>query len=337
MKRTLWPAWAGMSLPLNLDGAHPTISGSIGIALYPEHATDTAALLVHADVAMYTAKQAGSGYAVYDIADDEHSPDHLALPREFRYALAHNELFLQYQPLVDITEGRVTTVEALIRWQHRRHGIIPPSCILPLADRIGVLDALTDWVLDTALAQCRAWHDHGLPLRVAVNTSPCTLQDVTLPDRVAALLLRHKVPPADLTLEITEEALMSDPRQVLSVLVALDKLGVHLAIDDFGTGFSSLAYLRKVPIDTIKIDRSFVRDMAPSMQDEAIVRSLIELGHSLGMHVVAEGIENQETLDRLAELSCDGGQGFYMSQPVAAEAIEAWVSASPWHGPLQES
>ena len=316
--------------PFDLDGHRPDIAGSIGITIFPEHADDATTLLVHADVAMYNAKQTGCGYAVYDPNLDEHSLDHLALPREFRQALAGNELMLHYQPLMDIAEHRVTTVEALLRWQHPRHGLIPPTRILPLADRIGVLDTLTAWVLDTALAQCHSWRERGLMLRVAVNISPRTLRDADLANKVAQALKRHTVPADFLTLEITEEAFMADPEQVLAVLGQLDKMGVQLAVDDFGTGFSSLAYLKQLPIHTIKIDKSFVIGMAPHDQDEAIVRSVIELSHNLGLVVVAEGIEDQQTLDRLAELRCDVGQGFLMSKPVDAKALENWMRTSQW-------
>ncbi|MGH2347413.1 MAG: putative bifunctional diguanylate cyclase/phosphodiesterase, partial [Chloroflexota bacterium] len=316
--------------PLDLDGHHPDIAASIGIAYYPLHAADAATLLVYADVAMYVAKGAGCGYAVYDADVDQHSPDHLALPQEFRQALAGNGLFLQYQPLVDLEGGRVTTVEALLRWNHPRHGLIAPTRILPLAERIGVLDALTQWVLHTALRQCRAWHEGGLALRVAVNLSASTLQDDDLPAKVRVALAEHGVAAASLTLEITEEALMTDPSHALAVLNELCTMGVRLAIDDFGTGFSSLAYLKHLPVHTIKIDKSFVLGMAPGLEDDAIVRSVIELSHNLGLAVVAEGIEDQATMSRLAELSCDTGQGFFMSKPVSAGDLEQWMRTSTW-------
>jgi diguanylate cyclase (GGDEF)-like protein/PAS domain S-box-containing protein len=316
--------------PLDLDGHHPDVAASIGIAYYPLHAADAATLLVYADVAMYVAKGAGCGYAVYDADVDQHSPDHLALPQEFRQALAGNGLFLQYQPLVELEGGHVTAVEALLRWNHPRHGLIPPARILPLAERIGVLDALTQWVLHTALRQCRAWHEGGLALRVAVNISASTLQDGQLPAKVATALAEYGVAAEQLTLEITEEALMTDPAHALAVLNELHGMGVRLAIDDFGTGFSSLAYLKNLPVHTIKIDKSFVLGMAPGLQDDAIVRSVIELSHNLGLAVVAEGIEDQATMSRLADLSCDTGQGFFMSKPVSPGDLEQWMRTSAW-------
>ena len=316
--------------PLDLAGHHPDVAGSIGIALFPLHGTDTTSLLAHADVAMYAAKQAGGGYAIYDATLDEHSPDHLALPQEFREALANGELFLHYQPLIDLCQERVTTVEALLRWPHPRHGLIPPMRFLPLAERIGALGPLTRWVLNAALRQCHAWQQGGLFIRVAVNISPRTLQDPELPAMVAHALHEHSVDPASLTLEITEDALLVDPEQALGVLAHLGQLGVRIAIDDFGTGFSSMAYLKRLPVHEIKIDKSFVLGMKPGERDEAIVRSVIELGHNLGLAVVAEGIEDETTLRRLAELNCDSGQGYLVSHPVPAADLEQWVQSSGW-------
>jgi diguanylate cyclase (GGDEF)-like protein/PAS domain S-box-containing protein len=318
-----------LEAPLELDGHFPDIAASIGIAMFPMHADNSTSLMACADVAMYAAKQAGGGScALYDMDLDRHSPDHLALPRELRHALVNNELFLEYQPLVDLGSSAVSTVEALLRWSHPRHGIIPPARFLPIAERIGILDALTRWVLDAALRQCNLWRQAGLPLRVAVNVSPSTLQQPDLPTAVASALREHHVPPTSLTLEITEQALAANPEQALRALNALSEMGVRISIDDFGTGFSSLAYLKQLPVNEIKIDKSFVLGMQPGARDEAIVRSVIDLSHNLGMSVVAEGIEDQITLSRLAELSCDSGQGFFMSRPVSANALEAWLRSS---------
>jgi diguanylate cyclase (GGDEF)-like protein/PAS domain S-box-containing protein len=314
--------------PLDLDGHFPDIVGSIGIALFPLHAPDGTALMACADIAMYAAKQAGGGYALFDPGRVEHSADHLALPRELRQALASDGLFLEYQPLVDLLSGQVIAAEALLRWSHPRHGIVPPGRFVPIAERIGILDALTRWVLDAALRQCRLWGQGGLPLRVAVNVAPSTLRQPDLPAQVATALATHDVPASSLTLEITEAALLADPEQALKILAELGEMGVRISIDDFGTGFSSLAYLKHLPVHEIKIDKSFVLGMQPGKRDEAIVRSVIELSHNLGFAVVAEGIEDQATLSRLAELSCDSGQGFFMSHPVSAAALEQWVRAS---------
>jgi len=322
-----------LQTPLDLDGFHPDMAGSIGITLFPLHASDVATLLIRADIAMYAAKQAGGGYAIYDAQLDERNPDYLTLPQEFYRALTSNELFLHYQPLVDLAAGNVTTVEALLRWKHPQHGSIAPDRILPLAERIGVLDSLTKWVLNTALEQCRVWHDAGFAFRVAVNIAPRTLRDPNLPEMVAQALRQHGVDAASLALEITEEGLSAAPQQTMEVLAELDAIGVHIAIDDFGTGFSSMAHLRQLPVHEIKIDRSFVGQMKPGLMDEAIVRSVIDLGHNLGMAVVAEGIEDQATLSKLTELSCDSGQGFFVSRPVSAIDLERWMHSSIWGRP----
>ncbi len=318
--------------PIEIEGHCPTMAASIGIALYPLHGDDAATLVAHADVAMYAAKHAGSGHALYDIVLDEHNPDYLALPQEFMHALNTGGLHLYYQPLIDLGTKQVATVEALLRWHHPRHGFIPPARFLPLAERIGAGIPLTRWVLDTAVRQCAEWRRKGLGLRVAVNISARLLQSPELATMVFAALREHGVPPYCLTLEIVENALMADLEHTLDVLTTLSAAGVHIAIDDFGTGFSSLAFLKQLPVDEIKIDRSFVSTMAPGRRDEALVHSIIDLSHSLGLAVVAEGIEDEITLGRLAELGCDIGQGFHMSHPVPAAELERWVTTAPWQG-----
>jgi diguanylate cyclase (GGDEF)-like protein len=320
-----------LAKPLEIEGHSPQVAASIGIALYPLHGEDATTLAAHADVAMYEAKRGGGGYAIYDVVQDEHSPDHLTLPQEFRHALNTGGLHLHYQPLVDLATKRVTTVEALLRWQHPRHGFIPPARFLPLAERIGAIIPLTRWVLDTAVQQCAEWRRKGLMLPVAVNISTRVLQSPELPSIVLAVLRKYGVPGPCLTLEIVENALMTEPERMLDILTALSAEGVHIAIDDFGTGFSSVAFLKQLPVDEIKIDRSFVSSMVPGKRDEAIVHSIIDLSHSLGLSVVAEGIEDETTLGRLAELGCDVGQGFHMSRPVPAAELERWVVTTPWH------
>ena len=320
-----------LAKPIEIEGHSPQVAASIGIALYPLHGEDATTLAAHADVAMYEAKRGGGGYAIYDVVQDEHSPDHLTLPQEFRHALNTGGLHLHYQPLVDLATKQVTTVEALLRWQHPRHGFIPPARFLPLAERIGAIIPLTHWVLDTAVHQCAEWRRKGLMLRVAVNISTRVLQSPELPSIVLAVLRKYGVPGPRLTLEIVENALMTEPERMLDILTALSAEGVHIAIDDFGTGFSSVAFLKQLPVDEIKIDRSFVSTMVPGKRDEAIVHSIIDLSHSLGLSVVAEGIEDETTLGRLAELGCDVGQGFHMSRPVPAAELERWVATAPWH------
>lgn len=319
-----------LAQPFDLDGHHPEIVASIGIVQCPLHSADVTTLLAQVDVAMYAAKQAGCGYTVYDPTLQEHSPEQLALPHEFRAALANDELFLEYQPLVAFTPEQVPTVEALLRWSHPRFGAIPPARILPLAERLGLTMPLFLWTLHTALRQCRVWHDRGLGLRVAVNIAPGALRDAKLPANVAQMLGEYALPASSLMLELTEGALMVDPEQTLTVLDNLHAMGVHLVLDDFGTGFASLAYLKNIPVQAIKLDKSFVLGMVPGNRDEAIVRSVIDLSHVLGLAVVAEGIEDQGTLSRLAELGCDSGQGFYMSKPVPVRELEDWLESSSW-------
>jgi diguanylate cyclase (GGDEF)-like protein/PAS domain S-box-containing protein len=322
--------------PLDLNGHQLDIPASIGIAVFPLHTDEIVALQSYADIAMHIAKQSGGGYAVYDAHMNGNSSDRLTLPLELRRALPNNELYLQYQPLLELASSQVTAVEALIRWQHPRRGLIPPLEFLPLAQRIGMLGQLTAWVLDTALQQCRAWAESGLCLRVAVNISPRTLLDSQLPYAVAQALMTHNVPADRLILEITEEALLTDPEKSLAVLNELRQIGVQISIDDFGTGFSSLAYLRQLPVTAIKIDKSFVIGMEPGQRDEAIVHSVIELSHSLGMTVVAEGIEDKSTLEHLIALGCDTGQGFFVCKPTSAAAVESFIRTSlsdlPRHG-----
>jgi len=290
-----------------------------------------ATVLRRADVAMYVAKRAGSGYAVYAAAHDQHSPARLTLETELRAALAAGALVLHYQPTVDVRSGRADRVEALARWPHPQHGLIPPDQFIPLAEQTGLIVPLTQWGLETALAQCHAWEQAGWTLGVAVNLSMRSLHDPGLPETIAWLLRRYAVPPERLTLEITESALMVDPAQAQAVLLRLTALGVQLAIDDFGTGYSSLGYLKQLPVDAVKIDKSFVQNMGhTTTKDSAIVRSIIDLGHNLGLAVVAEGVEDQATWQRLRAAGCDVAQGFYMSRPMPAAELEHWLATTSW-------
>ncbi len=322
---------AALATPIALDGQSLACTASIGIALAPTHGTDVATVLRRADVAMYVAKRAGSGYAVYAAAHDQHSPARLTLETELRAALAAGALVLHYQPTVDVRSGRADRVEALARWPHPQHGLIPPDQFIPLAEQTGLIVPLTQWVLETALAQCHAWEQAGWTLGVAVNLSMRSLHDPGLPETIAWLLRRYAVPPERLTLEITESALMVDPAQAQAVLLRLTALGVQLAIDDFGTGYSSLGYLKQLPVDAVKIDKSFVQNMGhTTTKDSAIVRSIIDLGHNLGLAVVAEGVEDQATWQRLRAAGCDVAQGFYMSRPMPAAELEHWLATTSW-------
>ena len=308
--------------PLTIDGVALDLDASIGIAVYPEHGADAAELLQHADVAMYMAKQAHVGFLVYDPAVDQHSPKRLAPLGGLRRALERDELVLHYQPKADLGSGAVHSVEALVRWQHPDHGLLGPGEFIPLAERTGLIHPLTYWVLDAALDQAARWQRGGLHLSVAVNISTRCLLDPAFPDQVAGQLATWQVPADLLVLEITESAVMADPARALDVLRGLHTLGVGLAVDDFGTGYSSMAYLKELPVDELKIDRSFVSQMAISASDAVIVRSTIDLGHNLGLRVVAEGVETQHAWEQLSELGCDIAQGYYLGRPMPAADLE---------------
>jgi diguanylate cyclase (GGDEF)-like protein len=313
---------AALQQPLSIDGVALDLDASIGIAVYPEHGNDAAELLQHADVAMYVAKHAHLRFLVYDPAVDQHSPRRLALLGGLRRALERDELVLHYQPKADLRSGEIRSVEALVRWQHPDHGLLGPGEFIPLAERTGLIHPLTHWVLDAALDQAAQWQREGLLLSVAVNISTRCLLDPAFPEQVTDQLATWQIRPDRLVLEITESAVMADPARALEVLGRLHSLGVGLAVDDFGTGYSSMAYLKELPVDELKIDRSFVSQMATSPSDAVIVRSTIDLGHNLGLHVVAEGVETQHAWQELTALGCDIAQGYYLGRPMPAADLE---------------
>jgi diguanylate cyclase (GGDEF)-like protein len=305
---------AAIEPPFLVQGIPLVIEASIGISIYPEHGDGVDALLQKADVAMYGAKDRRLGIAVYDGNLDTNTADHLALMSELRRALDGEEIVLHFQPQADVRTGNVVGAEALIRWQHPVRGLMPPSDFVPYVERTGMSTALSAYVLSGAARQLREWRDQGVDVSLAVNLTMHDLLDTSLPDRVAEMLERFGVDPTRLELEITERVIMADPVRVRNVVERLKLIGVRLAIDDFGTGYSSLSYLKSLPLDVIKIDRSFVMGMDRA-SDRAIVRSTIDLGHNLGLTVVAEGVENQETLDELSRYGCDLVQGFLIARP----------------------
>ncbi len=305
------------------------IAASIGLALYPEHAQDAETLLRLADVAMYGAKRAGGGYQLYD-EHDEHTSNHATLAAELRQAIEQGELALDYQPKVRFATGTDARVEALVRWHHPRLGLLAPDRFVPLAEQTGLIRPLTRWVLDDALRQCCAWHAAGLRISVAVNLSVHNLQDPHFVALVRSLIRRSQVEPSWLRVEITESVLMADPVQASHTISGLQALGLRLSIDDFGTGYSSLSYLTRLPVDEVKIDKSFVAGMASNQNDAIIVRSTIDLAHNLGLKAVAEGVESQHVWDMLAGLGCDSAQGYYMGRPMPPPELEEWVRESPW-------
>ena len=319
-----------LEAPFLVDEHAFHIGASLGIALAPAHGNDAATLLRRADVAMYIAKQSNSRHAVYSAEQDRNTPTRLALTSELRHAFDHGQLLLHYQPEVDVRRGTFSRLEALVRWAHPQHGLLPPDEFIPLAERTGLIGPLTSWVLNEALAQCRSWQDESLPLGVAVNLSGRLLQDPGLVDLVRESLHRWRLDPSWLTLELTESSIMSDPDHAMNVLERLRALTVRLSIDDFGTGYSSLSHLRRLPVDEIKIDKSFVLEMLTNPADDAIVHSTIQLCHNLGRRVVAEGVENAQTYERLRELGCDFAQGFYLARPMPSSDMAVWIERSDW-------
>jgi diguanylate cyclase (GGDEF)-like protein len=321
--------------PLSVEGLLLDVSASVGIALYPNHSDDIETLLRRADVAMYAAKESGSGvYELYDPSFDQYSPDRLTLIGQVRPAIEREEFVLHYQPKVFLGDGRVAGVEALVRWQHPERGLVFPDQFIPLVEQTVLLRPLTMFVLNEALRQWREWKVVGIESQVAVNLSARNLLDAQLPDQVAEALARHGVPASALSLELTESFLMSDPTRSIEVLDRLARVGIDLSIDDFGTGYSSLSYLRRLPIDEIKIDRSFVTNMQQSAGDAMIVRATVDLGRNLGLRVVAEGVETAPVWDQLRALGCDVAQGYFLSKPMPALEATRWLSA---RAPLPEA
>jgi diguanylate cyclase (GGDEF)-like protein len=313
--------------PFLLDGVSVDVEASIGIAVSPEHGSDFDTLLQHADVGMYQAKALHTGVAVYSAAGDVHSPERLALLGDLRRAMSEpDQLVLHYQPQLELANGTVFGVEALIRWHHPVQGLLAPEAFIPAAERTGLIRPLTVLVLRQALAQGRTWREQGLAVTVAVNVSTRCLLDLAFPETVRELLQEHGTPAGDLEIEITESAVMADPQRAIAVLTQLHELGVVLSIDDFGTGYSSMAYLKQLPVDRLKIDRMFVTDMAASTGDAAIVHSSIELAHNLGLSVIAEGVETLEAWQQLDTLGCDAIQGYHLARPMPASEVLGWMS-----------
>lgn len=322
--------------PFPLNGEMVDISASMGIARFPEHGTDAITLTRHADVAMYAAKHNHIGYTVYSAQQEHGSRADLALKSQLRHAIERDELVLHYQPKINHATGKVMGVEALIRWQHPKRGFLSPDLFISAAEKTGLIGPLARWVLTKALLQCTQLHQAGMFISVAVNLSTRNLHDRHLPAEIASLLANAQINPAYLVLEITESAVMDNPVLALEILNQLDEMGVTLAIDDFGTGYSSLAYLSKLPVDEIKIDKSFVIDMMNDRQAAVIVRSTIDLAHNLGMKVVAEGVETGEAWNTLTQWGCDFAQGYYMSKPLPADQLMQWLAQSDWAGSTQK-
>ena len=319
--------------PIEIDGMVLGIEASCGIAMAPDDGDNADLLLQRADVAMYVAKGSNVSVVAYTDELNVNTPSRLTLLGDLRTAIADNQLLLHYQPKANLETGKIQGVEALVRWQHPSLGLLPPGEFIPVAEHTGLIKPLTAWVLATALRQCRQWLDEAHArgwdeLSMAINLSTRSLLDDGFPEEVSAALDRWDVPAHLFELEITESAIMTDPLRARRLLTDLAELGVLIAIDDFGTGYSSLAYLKDLPVNQLKIDQSFVQNMHEDLNDAIIVRSVVDLGHNLGLEIVAEGVEDRETWDQLAQLGCDDAQGYFLARPMAPGELMTWLETS---------
>ena len=313
--------------PVVLAGQPVDINASMGVAGFPEHGEDGNTLLRAADVAMYVAKRSNSGHAVFDTSYNQFRQEHLSLLGELQQAVEHDQLTLYFQPKQHLVSGEIRQAEALVRWIHPERGFIPPIEFIPFAEQTGYIKEVSHWVLARAIQQLGEWKQIGLQLTLSVNISTRDLLDPGLPDYVQQCLVAADVAPSQLCLEITESGFMDEPEQALSILHQLHDLGLSLSIDDYGTGYSSLAYVKQLPVNELKIDRAFIMNMIRNKGDEMIVRSTIDLGHNLGLSVVAEGIDDADTLKMLQELGCDYAQGFLISKPMPAAVFVEWLAS----------
>ena len=319
---------AALEEPFTVRNTQIDIEASIGIAMFPQHGTDFESLLQRADVAMYVAKSERTAIETYAVERDTNTPSRLGLLGALRRAIDGGELELHYQPKVRVGDGVAAGVEALVRWRHPTRGLVLPDDFIPLAEQSGLMPRLTDFVLETELAQAAQWCSDGMPVPIAVNVSMRDLHDAEFATRLGEGLRRHGVRADLMCLEITERVLMADVARAAATLDELDHLGVRISLDDFGTGYSSLVLLKRLPVREIKVDRSFVKRLgaAGGAQDDAtIVRSIIDLGHSLGLTVVAEGVESEATMDRLRAFGCDRAQGWHLSPALPAPDVTSWL------------
>jgi len=314
-----------LSEPLTIEGHLVDVGASTGIAVYPEHGEDADTLMRRADVAMYSAKRAGTGFEIYDSRQDQNTPARLSLLGELRHAVEHDQLALLFQPRISLGTRTANSAEALLRWNHPERGVVLPERFVPFAEQTGYIKAVTRWVLNSVFRQCAAWQARGIDLRVSVNISARDLHMPDFPRSLAELAGAHGMKPEAISLEVTESAVMEDPAHALEILERLHAMGVRLSIDDFGTGYSSLAYLKRLPVDELKIDKSFVMGLVRDRDDAAIVRATIDLAHHMGLAVTAEGVEEASVLETLRRLGCDQAQGNFISPPLPAAALERWI------------
>jgi len=314
-----------LEAPMTLEGHLVDVRASVGIVACPEHGHESSTLMRQADIAMYAAKRNHLGIIVWDDKYSQQGHQRLSLMSDLRKAVDGNELSLVFQPKVALNGGNAHYAEALVRWHHPTRGVVPPADFIPFAEQTGYIRAITQWVLNRAITQCATWRAEGLSINMSINLSARDVMDDTLPDRVAGLLQVHGCAAQWISLEITESAILDDPGHAVENLKRLNALGCKLSIDDYGTGYSSLAYLRRLPLHELKIDKSFVMGMVRDASDNVIVRSTIDLAHNMGLVVVAEGVEDEATLERLRTLGCDMVQGFVLSRPLPAEQVAAWM------------
>lgn len=319
--------------PFRIAGTNIHVRVSAGIAIYPEHGATSHNLIKHAEVAMYHAKHRGDIYAVYNQENDPHSVEKLTLTEQLHHATEKNELVLYYQPKVDLKKNLVMGLEALCRWQHPNQGMISPTTFIPLAEQTGIIKPITLWGVDSVLQQCKRWFDMGTPIKISLNLSARLLHYSELPMKIGKLLDLYEINHQCLELEITETAIMMDTDRARDILTQLHAMGVKLSIDDFGTGYTSLSQLKKLPIDNLKIDMSFVRNMRIDESNRTIVKSTIDLSHNMGLEVTAEGVEDTETYDLLVDMGCDYCQGYLISEPLPMSVLERWMAQSPWCKP----
>ena len=314
-----------LETPFSIGGIPISVYASIGVAISPDHGDTCDSLMRRADVAMYEAKRSKRRYVVYSPEHDTHSPQKLALMTGLRNALDNEELILHYQPKISLKTGRVIGLEGLVRWEHPKFGLLSPTQFIGTAEQTGLINPLLFRVFDVAQRQRQTLQKWGIKVNMSVNLSAQNLQDPNLESRIEKMMTQYHTAPGAMEFEITESAIMQNPKLALNSINRLKDLGLGFSIDDFGTGYSSLAYLKKLPVDTIKIDQSFVKDLIHSENDATIVRSTINLAHNLGLKVIAEGVESKETYYKLAAMDCDAAQGFYICRPIPGEEVLAWL------------
>lgn len=319
-----------LSRPISFSGIDYRVKGSVGVAIYPLHGDDPETIVQHAEVAMYKAKARDISHFIYSDAENPNSIRRLQLISELHIAVKNNDLQVYYQPKINLKKRKIYGVEALVRWNHSQLGFVSPEEFIPLAEQVGLISKITDQVLYQTIQDWNKWHQIGFELHVAVNISSNEFEDPNMPSRILSYLGDWNMPASFLTLEITESIMMGDIENTLSLFQNLRDINIKLSIDDFGTGFSSLSYLRQLPVSELKIDRSFIIEMLTHENDLKIVKTILNLAHDLNFKVVAEGIEDLLTLQKLDELGCDNVQGYYMAKPMPSDELEKWCVESEW-------